>query len=490
MEDTNRISLFKAAVDKMIATSEESYKTDRRWGGKTNTGRIRTYTQEEVQEIIESGNVNSMRELSRSYFYASGFYRRIIFYYGYLLTYSYLVIPHFKKKVNVNSKTNYYQALSLCEDIGIKEFCGHVAMNVLIDGSYYGCFVEQKGQTATMDLPFDYCRTRFKGFSGLDIVEFNLQYFSTIADPVMREMALSVYPKAIRKAYVSYAAGKGTQWAVIPEGTGIFFKIEDARPLFINTITAIDNFEAYRDLEIKKEENELKKILVQHLGVKNDGEFIIEPEEAEELHRGACNMLRDNESLDVLTTYAEVTVESLSDSRQTINSNLETFQKLIYSESGSSPNIFAAEGNISLEQSIKNDMSLMMVLAEQFSKIFKFLLNEKASNANVDYDFAILPISYYNTQEYIDETYKLATAGYSFLLPIIACGITQKQIIDIKILENDVLDLETLLKPLNLAYNQTKASNTGENGGEGGAPTKGGTQKSDKTITNTNGGAK
>ncbi len=48
---------FKAAVDKMIATSEESYKTDRRWGGKTNTGRIRTYTQEEVQEIIESGNV-------------------------------------------------------------------------------------------------------------------------------------------------------------------------------------------------------------------------------------------------------------------------------------------------------------------------------------------------------------------------------------------------------------------------------------------------
>ena len=191
MEDTNRISLFKAAVDKMIATSEESYKTDRRWGGKTNTGRIRTYTQEEVQEIIESGNVNSMRELSRSYFYASGFYRRIIFYYGYLLTYSYLVIPHFKKKVNANSKTNYYQALSLCEDMDIKGFCAHIAIDVLVDGSYYGCFVGQECQISTMDLPFDYCRTRFKGFSGLDIVEFNLQYFSTITDPILREMALS-----------------------------------------------------------------------------------------------------------------------------------------------------------------------------------------------------------------------------------------------------------------------------------------------------------
>lgn len=52
MEDTNRISLFKAAVDKMIATSEESYKTDRRWGGKTNTGRIRTYTQKKFKRLL------------------------------------------------------------------------------------------------------------------------------------------------------------------------------------------------------------------------------------------------------------------------------------------------------------------------------------------------------------------------------------------------------------------------------------------------------
>ncbi len=47
-----------------------------------------------------------------------------------------------------------------------------------------------------------------------------------------------------------------------------------------------------------------------------------------------------------------------------------------------------------------------------------------------------------------------------------------------------------MLKPLNLSYTQSKASNTGENGGEGGAPTKSNTSKTDKTITNTNGGTK
>ena len=65
-------------------------------------------------------------------------------------------------------------------------------------------------------------------------------------------MALSIYPKPIKKSYQSYIEGKGPQWAAIPEGIGLYFKIEDARPLFINTVTAIDNFEVYRDLEIKK----------------------------------------------------------------------------------------------------------------------------------------------------------------------------------------------------------------------------------------------
>lgn len=480
--ELDRVAIFKKSVDKMLATSEDSYKFNPYSSRVGRYNVVRDYTTEEIAEVINSGDVAGMREMSRSYFYGSGFYRRIIFYYGYLLKYSYLVTPHFKKKVNASSKTNYYQALDLCEIINIPNFCEHAAITTLVDGSYFGAVVKQGSQISIMDLPNMYCRTRFKGFSGLDIVEFDLRYFTTIADEVLRDQALNVYPAGVKKAYLQYKKGKINQWHVLPEGTGLYFKMHEPRPFFVNTISAIDNFETYRALEIKKEEMEIKRILVQHLGTKKDGEFIVEPEEAEELHRGAVNMLRKNENLDVLTTYAEVKMESLADSRQTINSNLETFQNMIYAESGASANIFAATGNISLDQSLKNDLSLIMNLAKQFATALTFILNEYVATNAVTYSLNILPISYYNSDEYIEQTFKLATAGYSFLLPGIACGLTQKELLDVKVLENELLELKDMFIPLATSY--TDSAN------EGGNPGKPNAKKTDKTIKNIEGGSK
>ena len=225
--------------------------------------------------------------------------------------------------------------------------------------------------------------------------------------------------------------------------------------MFINTIPAINNFSTYRDLEIEKEELETKKILVQEVPIDKEGELIFEPEEAKELHRGAVQMLADNTTLDVLTTYAKVEVKSLADSRQTINTNLETFQNMIYAESGASSNIFAATGNISLDQSLKNDLSLMMNLADQFSQLFTYLLNTEIAKGTTTYSVAILPVSYYNTKDYIEQTHKLATTGYSYLLPAVASGLTQKEFLDIKVLENDVLGLKDVLIPLSTAFTES-----------------------------------
>jgi hypothetical protein len=107
-QERDRVSLFKKSVDNMIATSEESYKNNRYFSGKISAGLIRQYTDEEIDSIIDSGDVDSMRELSRSYFFSSGFYRRILFYYSYFLKYDHIVIPHFKKKANASSKNKEF----------------------------------------------------------------------------------------------------------------------------------------------------------------------------------------------------------------------------------------------------------------------------------------------------------------------------------------------------------------------------------------------
>ena len=69
----------------------------------------------------------------------------------------------------------------------------------------------------------------------------------------------------------------------------------------------------------------------------------------------------------------------------------------------------------------------------------------------------------------------MANSGYSFILPMIGLGFSQKQLMDIKKLENDLMGLKDLLIPLSTAY--TESGNVGR-------PQKDDSEKSDKTIAN------
>jgi hypothetical protein len=70
----------------------------------------------------------------------------------------------------------------------------------------------------------------------------------------------------------------------------------------------------------------------------------------------------------------------------------------------------------------------------------------------------------------------MANSGYSFILPALAMGLSQKELGNIKDLENDVLGLKEKLVPLSTAYT--------ESGNSPGRPELPAEQKSAKTIAN------
>jgi len=94
----------------------------------------------------------------------------------------------------------------------------------------------------------------------------------------------------------------------------------------------------------------------------------------------------------------------------------------------------------------------MMILANKYSRFATFILNFLFANSNVNFKYEVLPVSWYNVTQYITDTFKLAQSGYSFLLPAIAAGLSQKDIINVKKLENSALDMSSLLIPLESAY--------------------------------------
>lgn len=484
MTNTERrfdLASFQKANATMIATNDNAY------GGNYNRqyrARVKDYSPEEIQRIIESGSLAEQQKLSRNYFYKDGYYKQIITHYATLLKYAGLLIPNpgFGKKLSTpHIEKRYYNALDFVERMSLPIFLTNCAVRALVDGSYYGIIIAlDKNNFAVLDLPSGYCTSRYKDLAGNDVIEFDVSYFNSLFDKEARKAALAAYPKIITDAYKKWNNGKrASKWVIIPSEIGICFPFFDGRPLFLNVIPATIQYDKAVENEQEKDAEEIRKIIVQKVPHLTDGRLLFEPDEAEEMHIGAVGMLKGNKNVSVLTTYADVDAIVSKSAADAQNNTLERMKQNIYSQAGVSGQLFASNGSNTLESSIKNDTALMMYLANKFSKFITYAINCVYANSNVSFKYTILPVTYHNEEKYVDSTFKLASSGYSFLMPAIAMGLSQKDIINVKDLENDVLKLSEKLKPLSSSFTQS-----GDGDDEGGRPTKEGEEKADKTVQN------
>lgn len=472
------ITTFRRVEDSMIAKNKE-YDD---WSVHRYTPHLHKYKPDEIEQIISDSALESQQQLSNYYYETNGLYKRIILYYATLLKYTGLLIPSpsFGNKLSTpHISKRYYTALEYIDKVGIAEMLTRISLRVLIDGGYYGFIkVLDKNSLVIIDLPTQYCRSYYRDTLGNDIIDFNVTYFDSIVDEDARAATLQAYPDIITRHYYKWLKGRvKTPWIRIPSDMGIYFAFtDDARPMFLDVIPATIQYDEALDTERERELEEIRKIIVQKIPHLTTGELLFEPEEALEMHNGAVGMLKGNKNLSVLTTYADVEAIISKTSTDNVSSSLERILQNVYANAGVSSQIFAPTGTQAVPYSIKNDTAFMMILGNKYSRFFTYILNELFSNSNIHFDYTILPISYYNESEYITDTFKLAQSGYSFILPALATGITQRELSNIKDLENDVLNLKDKLIPLSSAYTQSA--------GEVGAPEKKLEEKSEKTIQN------
>lgn len=488
----NFAALYEAARG-MIQTNDNAYNESsiRYRGYEVN----KTYTDEEIERILERGSITEQQSLSRYFFLKDTFYKRIILHYATLLKYCGILIPSVNNNSNISNpavKKKYYNALDFIESFKLKVLFTRITTKVLVDGVYYGVMlkvVNPRKTVSILDLPALYCRSRFKDLDGNDIIEFNVSYFDTIVDIKARELALNTYPDVIKKAYRKYKKKPTSDnlWVFIPSGMGICFYIDNSRPFFLDTIDAILDYEKAVDNEKERELDEIRKIVVQKIPHLTDGGLLFEPEEAAVMHKGAVDMLKKSANISVLTTYADVDAIVSKTSADNVNNSLDRMLQNVYSQTGTSKEIFAATGSSSLNIALKNDLALMMLLANKYSAFLTVVINDLFKNANIGFKYEFLPISYYNEKEYIDSSKGLASLGYSWLVPAIAMDMSQRDLSNIKHLEHDIMNLEDVMIPLSSAYQGSASGGsnapTGSDKGPG-RPTLEQEEKSVKTIQN------
>lgn len=465
-----------------------------------------------VLQALSRHEYKTLREISNLFYETSGIYQRLCKYMASLYRYDWYVIPFAGLNETDKMKEDkilkeFSGLLNYLDNSYLKKQFADISLKVVRDGSYYGILVPNDNYIAVQELPQQYCRSRF-GSNGLPTVELNMKYFDdTFQDIQYRLKILQTFPKDVLKGYMLYKQGKlkpefqGDQAGWYLLDPTFAFKLNCGGsdfPILANVIPAIIDLAEAQALDRKKTMQKLLKIVIQKLPLDKNGDLIFDVDEAADIHANAVAMLKRAVGVDVLTTFADIDVADMADSNSaTTTDDLEKVERTVFNESGVSRNLFNSDSNLALTNSILDDEAAMRSLPMQFEILMNRIVNFLLKNKKYSYKFKVLETTIYNYKE-LSKMYKEQTSiGYSKMLPQIALGHSQSEILGAAFFENNILQLSTLMLPPMSSNTMSSADVLGggnkeqkastpkkEEDKKAGRPEKEDGQKSDKTIAN------
>lgn len=385
----------------------------------------------------------------------------------------------------------FYAALDFVDKLDVPNTFARITTEWIKTGVYNGILRKDGDKVSIQDLPLEYCRARFKDFNNLNILEFNLNYFNRISDEILRTEAVLTFPEIVQKAYKQWINHKlDDPWVMLPAADGgiNFSFISDQTPLLIASIPKLKELDDAVKREKKRDENELYKLLIQQLPIDKEGELVFQLEEAAEMHASVADMLQDSDTVDVLTTFGDTTLESLQESSAASQSadRIEKYKKDAWDALGRGEILFNPEGSSSLPYAIKKDEALMIAYLNVYESWIKFHLNDEFGRKDVTFDFEILPTTVFNRQDLQTSYFRGAQYGYSKMYAGVAMGIKQADQLSLMNFENEFLQMSSKMVPLQSSY--TTSGNTIQNEEKNNSAAKNTTGNSlSNDITNTGG---
>ena len=461
------------------------------------------YTLDDVIRARSNIDITEMRKISKYFFRNTTSYRRIVDHFA--QAYKYYYVVDLKRAAQVKTKNKllkiYNQTLDFLDNLNIRDIFGYITQQVLIEGAFFGYVNDFKDNHITItQLNPDYCRSRDTSAYGTACLEFNVQFFTIYTDELDRIRTLNAFPIEVKRHWEAYRQGTvPSPWIRLnPAYSCAFFMDSNCAPPIFDTLIDILNFGDYKNIEKKRDSSELEKLLVQQFKLDEDSDVEVLMEEMVAMHDAVVNMLNGHDTIDVLTTIADTVdlKDTQSSVNQAGNNNIEKMLLPKYENAGLSSEIFYATGGTTLEYSVTNATSFMSQLMDKYSTWLSMLCYSRFDYGKLIPIVTILPITWYNQTKMADMYIKNAQYGFSWVLPYVASGKKQSTLLDNAYMEQEVLNLSEVMRPLSSSF--TMGDGDGESNssggsskknnppGEPGRPEKPMEEKSDKTIANIN----
>ena len=117
-----------------------------------------------VLKALWEKDLDTLREISNYFYRTNGIYFRVVNSFATLFRYDWYVAPEVTDEKIKEDKIleDFTKVLSFLDESEIAENCSEIALEVLINGAYYGYLTDSRSCIALQQLPIRYCRSRFK----------------------------------------------------------------------------------------------------------------------------------------------------------------------------------------------------------------------------------------------------------------------------------------------------------------------------------------
>lgn len=435
------------------------------YGGDNSTNFDRM-SNDRLIKICQGSDIAQIRALSKWFYQTNGTYRRAVRYIADMYRFDFMIYPNLdlddELEENDQKKIlkRFNEVLEHFDNSSIQLMSRKWATQICLEGAYYGYICDDiNDKLVVQDLPIDYCRSRFS-HRGLPLVEFNLSYFDQVTkDENFRAKILSLFPEEFQKGYRQFSNGKlkaeekgdDDGWILLDMQRAFKFNFGDIdgdKPPFLSAIPALIELSEVQDLEKEKLLQEIQKILVQEFELDKNGQLPFTMPELQRLNQNAIDMVGDAVGISVLSTVAKIHLEDLDNSKGAESSNsIDSAENSVYNDFGISSNLFNTSGNLALEKSITTDEAFVKPLLLQFEQFFNRYLEWKFSKAKLKFRLKMLTTSIFNHVNLSDKYKDLTKIGFSRFLPMVALGHTQKEVISMAKLEQQIMQLDAYMLP-------------------------------------------
>lgn len=349
------------------------------------------------------------------------------------------------------------------------------------EDAFYGYEHESKDSYFIQKLDADYCRTSSIEDGVLNYA-FDFSYFDRYKDD------LPLYPVEFQEKYQVYAATRNANsWIEIDSNKMFYIKINEELPYCLppfNTVfESVFDLDEYKKIKKAKAKMDNFLLLVQKIPMGKDAKeinnFLLDLTWANKFHENTSQNLPDGVGL----TTSPMEFEAISlDKKQNSADSVNEAIREVFTDAGISQYLFNTDKSSSagISKSVQSDEQIIFDVLRQIERWLNRKL--KKQTGVIKYQVEFLDVTRFSKKEELELTLKAASLGSPNIMRMGAMqGMSPNQLYNKAVIENQILDLHNIIKPL-------QSSHTQSDKGEAGSPIKSDGQISDSGEINRDAG--